>query len=238
MKRINGEMLSLEECLERHEGLVNFFCNRLVPRAAVLGITYDDLYQEGMIALMQSYHKFNRADLRFSTYARPTIHGTLLNYLNRLNLGVHYPHHVREIAYAVRKQGWEETVSVAQVVETFIVTEQKARNVIDFLRHRAPVYLDQPASSKESAESLDTYFLMPVHDDLSEVWVNEFISTLDARNQVITRMRMEGHTNRHIGDTFGITSSAVRERQKTIQKKLRSYLAERKGRIYEQKIQH
>lgn len=233
MKRINGEMLTLEECLERHEGLVNFFCNRLVSRAVVLGITYDDLYQEGMIALMQSYHKFNREDLRFSTYARPTIHGTLLNYLNRLNLGVHYPHHVREIAYAVRKQGWEETASVAQVVETFNVTEQKARHVIDFLRHRVPVYLDQSASIKERDTDLDAYFLMPVEDDLSIVWVNEFIGTLDAKNREITRMLMQGHTNRHIGATFGITGSAVRERQKTIQKRLRSYLAERKGRIYD-----
>lgn len=66
--------------------------------------------------------------------------------------------------------------------------------------------------------------LAQTNDDLTQVQVDEFVHRLSEKEQVIVHQRLQGCTQREIGDCFGVAQAAISRRMKRIREKYGSFL--------------
>lgn len=78
---MTGEILSLDECLKQNSNLVYSICSKYQGYS-----DKEDLYQQGMIGLINAYNNFDRdKNVKFSTYAFPFVVGEVSKYVRENN---------------------------------------------------------------------------------------------------------------------------------------------------------
>jgi len=82
--------ISLEEYILSNNGFLNKLAS-YYSNVIDIGIEYEDLYQVGCLALVESYNNYNVKKGSLSTYSYLVIRGAMLNYINSNNCVTHVP---------------------------------------------------------------------------------------------------------------------------------------------------
>ena len=197
------------------------------------GENIDDLFQIGCIGLIKAIDNFDLSqNVRFSTYAVPTIIGEIRRYL-RDNNSIRVSRSLRDVAYKallvrdklIKDNNKEPTVS--QIAKELNIPREEVVFALDAIQDPVslfePIYhdggdaiyvMDQISDSKNSDDSW-----------LENISIKEAMKKLNDREKLILTLRFfNGRTQMEVADEIGISQAQVSRLEKTALKHMRKYV--------------
>lgn len=233
-KMMKGDMDARNHLVEANLRLVVSMANHYNG----LGLTFQDLIQEGNIGLMKATEKYDPSKgYRFSTYAVCWIKQAMTRAIANQGRAIRLPAHVTENLYKLKKVMRELTValsaepSVAQIAKAMKLPEDQVKTLMEHMDDVSSldVTVGEDEDTTVGALIEDTTFQSPsaqieASDTLNTV--NAVLDTLPEREADILRYRfgMKGdrpHTLEEIGQIYGLTRERVRQLEDKAMRKLR-----------------
>nr|WP_275579460.1 Trp family transcriptional regulator [Brevibacillus laterosporus] len=111
----------------------------------------------------------------------------------------------------------EEGKSVKEISEALQRSEQKVRDTLEYVSKQIPFTLEQQINGHKGDQTtlLDS---LGVQDDITEIYVNEFLDKLSDRNRMIVDLMVKGFSQREIGKKMGASLSQIARRVAKIKK--------------------
>ena len=233
-KMMKGDMNARNHLVEANLRLVVSMANHYNG----LGLTFQDLIQEGNIGLMKATEKYDPSKgYRFSTYAVCWIKQAMTRAIANQGRAIRLPAHVSENLYKLKKVMRELTValsaepSIAQIAKAMKLPEDQVKTLMEHMDDVSSldVTVGEDEDTTVGALIEDTTFQSPsaqieASDTLNTV--NAVLDTLSEREADILRYRfgLKGdrpHTLEEIGQIYGLTRERVRQLEDKAMRKLR-----------------
>lgn len=201
----------------------------MVGRFSSSGKDKEELFQIGMIGLMQAIDRFDTTyDVRFSTYAVPLILGEIRRFLrddNPIKVSRTIAEHRKQIQ--TLQQG-QEDISVDQIVEKTGLTREDV--VLAMVSARPVTSIYETAYDSGESQVLVVDQLEGKEKPMEEEVLEEQIlalamQALSAEEKRLIQMRFfENMTQTEIAGRLGMTQVQVSRREKKILQKMREFI--------------
>jgi RNA polymerase primary sigma factor len=221
---LEGEVDRIRErFLSANQGLVV----HVVHRYLSMGLTHDDLMQEGNIGLMRAIDKYDHRRGRFGTYAvwwiRQGVRRALANQARMIRIPVHALGTRFSIEKAARRMahqlGREPTPE--ELAATLGLPVRQVSDLLDLTKE--PVSLDAPRGAESDARLGDGVADASAPDSLAQALgkqqtelAQRLLRLLTSREQGMLRMRFgldgsDEYTLEEIGAAFAVTRERARQ---------------------------
>jgi RNA polymerase sporulation-specific sigma factor len=186
-------------------GLVAKFAGKMAMANRDPALDYEDFFSAGCFGLMYAAAGFDPTKgFAFSTFATRSIIGQIKRHKN-INSAIYVPVNVKQIAASMSKQGLEGA-SAEEVSEKLGVPLTWAENAKEYAKWLV-LSADSPSQVDEDSSYQDLFAAPPI--DLTEPYVEEFISTLKPREQKIVQGLLDTKTLREIGEELGVSYQRI-----------------------------
>lgn len=221
-KIIDEEIHTVETIIVKHARLVHWQCHKFKKYAAVLGQEYDDIASIGMYALVEAFEHFDckQNETKFSSYATYIVRGRILHHLSKCNPGLYYPRYIKELAQKIRKYELEDS-PIDEIVEKTGTHQENVDFALGYLRNRNPNNINQLLSGETSVYLADS---LCTSDDATEIYVQEFLFSLNERERIVVNGLMAGMSQCDLGAALGVTGQRVWNMKRTIAKKYQEFV--------------
>lgn len=201
----------------------------MVGRFSSSGKDKEELFQIGMIGLMQAIDRFDTTyDVRFSTYAVPLILGEIRRFLrddNPIKVSRTIAEHRKQIQ--TLQQG-QEDISVDQIVEKTGLTREDVVLAMASARPVTSIYetaYDSGESQVLVVDQLEGKEKPMEEEVLEEQILALAMRALSAEEKRLIQMRFfENMTQTEIAGRLGMTQVQVSRREKKILQKMREFI--------------
>lgn len=201
----------------------------MVGRFSSSGKDKEELFQIGMIGLMQAIDRFDTTyDVRFSTYAVPLILGEIRRFLrddNPIKVSRTIAEHRKQIQ--TLQQG-QEDISVDQIVEKTGLTREDVVLAMASARPVTSIYetaYDSGESQVLLVDQLEGKEKPMEEEVLEEQILALAMQALSAEEKNLIQMRFfENVTQTEIAGRLGMTQVQVSRREKKILQKMREFI--------------
>ncbi|MFP7480212.1 sigma-70 family RNA polymerase sigma factor [Terribacillus saccharophilus] len=213
-KLIDWQELTEEECIMQFESLIWKIVRKFPTAKKGKFLEPEDLFNVGAIGLINAYRRFDTSKkLRFSTYAFPYVQGYLQRFMsekeNAIKLGIP----AMNLFTKLKKED-KLHLSIEEVSQHYGVTLYIAEKA---LSNEKSIYsLDLEVDKGEDANT-SLYGIIYRDEDMSSLYVEEFIQTLTKQRQFIVRRLMAEDTKAEIARALGVNHSRVSFLVKEIQ---------------------
>lgn len=201
----------------------------MVGRFSSSGKDKEELFQIGMIGLMQAIDRFDTTyDVRFSTYAVPLILGEIRRFLrddNPIKVSRTIAEHRKQIQ--TLQQG-QEDISVDQIVEKTGLTREDVVLAMASARPVTSIYETAYDSGESQVFVVDQLEgkEKPMEEEVMEEQILALaMQALSAEEKRLIQMRFfENMTQTEIAGRLGMTQVQVSRREKKILQKMREFI--------------
>lgn len=207
------------ELVRRHEGLVRYAASRFAP----VGPTGpEDIMQVAYIGLIEALERYDpSAGTSFTTFAIPTMLGSIMHYLRDQTWALKAPRGLRELACSLRKlrdrleQRLGRTPDIAEMAREARVSEERLLEAMEVEQVYQPASLDAETSNDDGEDCPSIGTLMGVVDEgYRAVEVRETVraalARLDERERTIIRRRfLDEATQSEVAAQLGISQMHV-----------------------------
>lgn len=201
----------------------------MVGRFSSSGKDKEELFQIGMIGLMQAIDRFDTTyDVRFSTYAVPLILGEIRRFLrddNPIKVSRTIAEHRKQIQ--TLQQG-QEDISVDQIVEKTGLTREDVVLAMASARPVTSIYetaYDSGESQVLLVDQLEGKEKPMEEEVLEEQILALAMQALSAEEKNLIQMRFfENMTQTEIAGRLGMSQVQVSRREKKILQKMREFI--------------
>jgi RNA polymerase sigma-B factor len=156
--RKSGDPALREKLIFMHVNLVRFLARRFAER----GESQDDLQQQGMIGLIRALDNYDPSrEVRFVTFATPTIIGEIRHYFRDKTHSVRVPRQVQEIGHSVAMKietlshQFGRSPSYREIAASLDMTVEEVIQCVEAVRSRDTVSLDEPRTEEGSGSLVD-----------------------------------------------------------------------------------
>lgn len=214
-KLINGKPTTKEQVIKLYEGLIHHMAIKWRG-----DYSDEDLVSEGMIGLMQAYDRYDPSkNNEFLIFARPYIQGYMLK-LMRKPQGATVPHGIVELGWSITRNDLYE-LPAAEIAEKLGKPRAHVERALVYLHTRTMERWDKSLVDGEDTNTLADITGRP--DDHTNIFVSEFINSLDGREQTIVQCLYKEMPQREIAAIIGVSQMQVSRLIKKIGEKYREY---------------
>ncbi|QJT70386.1 hypothetical protein [Microcystis phage MaeS] len=222
-KLINGELLTLDETIEKNNKLIWHSCGKYANRALQNGLEMGDLYGLAGIGMVKAFRKFDpeNFDVKFATYAVPMMQGEIQRFFRDHLSSVKFSRSTMDLAFAIFKEKMGDE-SVEDIMLHFDATEKAVKRALEYIRGNVKS-LNETIYENDGDPITMGDMLTNGSDGLSDytsINVNEFMESLEPRIRTIVEMLLEGKKQQEIADAIGCSQVQV---SRLIKKELYDY---------------
>jgi RNA polymerase sigma-B factor len=209
---VDGDREARRAVIERTMPLVRTLARRYVNR----GESLEDLVQVGSVGLIKAVDRFDISrELRFSTFAVPTILGEIKRHFRDHAWSVRVSRGIQELNAKVAREADRLSTRLGRsptIEELAAATESTVEDVLEAMQGAQAyntVPLEEPADGSPGAERFGTEDPgFAAAEQRAELW--RVLAALPARERSIVLLRFfEGLTQREIADQIGISQMHV-----------------------------
>jgi RNA polymerase sigma-B factor len=209
---VDGDREARRVVIERTMPLVRTLARRYVNR----GESLEDLVQVGSVGLIKAVDRFDISrELRFSTFAVPTILGEIKRHFRDHAWSVRVSRGIQELNAKVAREADRLSTRLGRsptIEELAAATESTVEDVLEAMQGAQAyntVPLEEPADGSPGAERFGTEDPgFAAAEQRAELW--RVLAALPARERSIVLLRFfEGLTQREIADQIGISQMHV-----------------------------
>lgn len=196
------------------------------------GVEKDDLEQVAAMALMQAIERFDpERGLQFSTFALPTIAGSVRNYLRDRGSTIRLTRSLREQLTKLRRVSDELTrklqrePSMRELAEAMELPPEELLTLLDACRSAQTVSLDAETSDDAEAPRLET-FLGRLDEGYEQVeqaqWLNWVYGQVTPTEKLLLQKRFEERLGqRETARALGVSQMQVSRMERRLLTRLR-----------------
>ena len=196
------------------------------------GVEKDDLEQVAAMALMQAIERFDpERGLQFSTFALPTIAGSVRNYLRDRGSTIRLTRSLREQLTKLRRVSDELTrklqrePSMRELAEAMELPPEELLTLLDARRSAQTVSLDAETSDEAEAPRLET-FLGRLDEGYEQVeqaqWLNWVYGQVTPTEKLLLQKRFEERLGqRETARALGVSQMQVSRMERRLLTRLR-----------------
>lgn len=196
------------------------------------GVEKDDLEQVAAMALMQAIERFDpERGLQFSTFALPTIAGSVRNYLRDRGSTIRMTRSLREQLTKLRRVSDELTrklqrePSMRELAEAMELPPEELLTLLDARRAAQTVSLDAETSDEAEAPRLET-FLGRLDEGYEQVeqaqWLNWVYGQVTPTEKLLLQKRFEERLGqRETARALGVSQMQVSRMERRLLTRLR-----------------
>lgn len=224
-KRINGEVLTLEEAYLKHKRLIWDIAIKFAGRGKALGFEVEDLVSAGKVGFIKAYEKYNpEANKRFSTFAQPTISGYILMEVNRKDVNERMSLDVKEKAKKIAALEIED-VNVHKIMDALQIRYRYAYEVFHYLMYKESISLEKPLVVDSGGSEIYLSDALPRKEDFTRLIAADYKKLFNEKELTVCELLLQGYDQTEIKKKLGITRSAVGMRVARMREKIRECLA-------------
>lgn len=219
--------------LSHNNRLIVKLVNRYLPRAKSL--TFDDLFQEGSLGMMEAIKKYNPAEgVKFGTYATWWVRQAITRALTDKDAMIGKPIYVYELASKIKKLAdttYAQTgnkPTLEELAEKLDVPQSMITRSLDAMRQQDVESLNTPLYEGDD-EEMETRVIderpNPEEEAMSKIdspslskWLS---SILTYREKDILEMRSSDYTLEEIGKKYDLSRERIRQIEFKALEKLR-----------------
>ncbi|MBD7984428.1 sigma-70 family RNA polymerase sigma factor [Sporosarcina sp. Sa2YVA2] len=165
---------------------------------------YEDLFTEGVIALLVAYRKFDEgAGIPIAGYLSQHVRFAVQIKARELNSPVYIPHKTNAIMHAIRRRGLGDN-SVEEISEQLKQSKSEVKRALLAYKNSRLKSLD--ALLGEESSLLD---VIVTEDDKTNLTVDDFINLLSDRQKVMLGLMYKDATQNEIAKALNISQSQV-----------------------------
>lgn len=233
IQRAPEEEWPQEKIVLHYEKLVYSLANKYAYDRMLI----EDLYQVGMIGLMNATKRFDKSyGTTFETFAIPTIIGEIKRYLRDKTWSVYVPRRVKDLGPKIQKAidhltvELEKSPSVQDIAAYLSLPEEELSEVMSMGNNYNSLSVDfkyNKSSDEKLFTLLDIIGVDESYFDQVEMkmLLESIFPSLDKREQsVLHYLFYERLTQREVGDILGVSQMQVSRLQKKALDKLRAEL--------------
>ena len=196
------------------------------------GVEKDDLEQVAAMALMQAIERFDpERGLQFSTFALPTIAGSVRNYLRDRGSTIRLTRSLREQLTKLRRVSDELTrklqrePSMRELAEAMELPPEELLTLLDARRAAQTVSLDAETSDDAEAPRLETFLgrLDEGYDQVEQAqWLNWVYGQVTPTEKLLLQKRFEERLGqRETARALGVSQMQVSRMERRLLTRLR-----------------
>jgi len=229
------DVRSREALILHHQKLVRYVAARFLDS----GESMEDLIQVGTVGLILAIDRFDpEQQVKFSTYAMPTIVGEIKRHFRDKTWHVKVPRWLQELSLAARRAQQALTArlgrppTVSEIADELGASEDETLQALEIVEVAAALSLDtrlDPGRGSESATLMDVIGRIDgaLHDFEAYSDLRRALDRLEAREREIIHLRFfEELSQSKIARKLGISQMQISRLQKRALQKLHAVLAD------------
>ena len=205
----------------------------LIKKYLGKGVSYDDLYQVGALALISAVERFDPdKGFAFSSFATPTILGEIKKYFRDKEWAIKVPRRLKSLAGLIPQtrdelaQELSRNPSVKEIADRLETSEEMILEAMESSQAYQPMSLDQTfdeTGDEGEGAVLERYTGREDQGfgtiEYAEI-VRSVLDSLKDQDKQIFKMRfIENKTQAEVGDYLGISQMTVSRAEKNIKDK-------------------
>jgi RNA polymerase sigma-B factor len=231
----HGRRLSREELIMHHQRLVHYVASRFIGS----GETLEDLIQVGNIGLINALDRYDPSkEIKFSTYAMPTIVGEIKRHFRDKTWQVKVPRWLQELSINARKAQQSLTLklgrspTIREIAAAVGAGEDRTLEALEIAYTASTVSLDTRLDSGAGGDSATLMDVIGRNDSgLTDIDtysdLRRAIGLLDARERQVIELRFfEDLSQAKIARQLSMSQMHVSRLQQRALQRLRSILAD------------
>lgn len=228
----NNEALQ-EQLILSYRGLVS----SLAQKYAHDYMNIEDLYQVGMIGLMNAVNRFDPSfGSSFETYAIPTITGEIKRYLRDKTWSVYVPRRVKELGPKIQKAideltiTLEKTPSIEDIAHHLNIPVEELSEVMSMIKNYKSLSVDFKYNKSSEEKRFTILDVVGVDEKYfaqieRKILLESLLPKLEEREQaVLNYLFYDRLTQREVGEILGVSQMQISRLQKQALNKLRDEL--------------
>lgn len=208
-----------DEDITKHRGMVYKLASKYIRQVRDPAIDFDDLLSEAYLALTKAYERFDPSKgFAFSTFAFTTVSGYLQSFIDRKGSQIRFPAHVVLLGNRINRLDLAEKPA-DEIAQQLDLSVEQVKAALDYLKKRLTPSLDRPMTNSATNtpdQETDMSSAVGQEDDLSRMFVQEFLDTLCPKNRAVAELLMQGYNRRQIGKMQDVSHQAIWQRLEKI----------------------
>ena len=219
--------MEFEEVYERYHKMVRMIAKKRLPATEGRGFQFDDLMQEGLLALAQAHQKYDDSKGSFSTFAYSYINGFITTFLNsNMSIAKVPKHHA---AIWKRMDEWEDehgSIDPVEFAKVYGHHVDFVKSMISNKVKRQYFSIDKMMNNK-GGQSKPAHEMIGEYSDFSDVIVDDFYYSLTDRQKIVIDMTLSGYRQKHIAERVGVCVGVIKKEMQAIRTAGKRYFIEK-----------
>lgn len=237
IRKINGELLTLDEAVNKNNRLIWSTAYRYVKKGNALGLQIGDLYSLCGIGFLKAFERFDpdNYNVKFSTYAVPMMIGEMQRYFRDHEGDLKFSRRVIELSNKIARAGLEEE-KPELISLHFDVTIDDVTEALEFFRIKNARRIEETIYSSDGEEiTLGDQLGTNKMSDHTEIDVNLFLESLKPRDRKMIELTTHGKTQLEIGEELGISQVQVSRLMRSLYPTIEKFFGYPEGYFSERK---
>lgn len=218
-------MNNLEVLLQENEWLIYNLVSKYEYAIKYSAYDKNDFLQEGRLAFIEAYNTFDeKRGTKFLSYATSVISNRLSDFALANSNQMKFPRLYTKVWRIAKKNNLtkNDIEEIAQITDLPI---EKVIEIMEWEQKKKVQSLNAPIVTGEGETFSLCEILEGDETDFTNIFVEEFIDTLDEQQKILVALRLDEKTQREISASENIPQSTVNRMLKKIANNLEVYIS-------------